>query len=115
MKDLDKEIKKDKIEIVGQQEISKGLKLVGKTRKVPGHTLFEFNYKTNTLRRAEFIKQENILEFSQAKMAFDKKVKQINKVKIEENCIYVQALNLKNAIKVLRRDYKVIGEIKIGK
>lgn len=35
---------KDKIESV--QKIQNELKLIGRVRKVPGHTLFEFNLET---------------------------------------------------------------------
>lgn len=63
-------------------------KLIGKARRKPGMTLFSYNTQTGEMKQAEIEKE--------CAMTFDGKVSYKSKVKIEPNCIYGQALNLKN-------------------
>jgi len=74
----------------------KEYKLVGQRRKVPGHTLFEYNYKTKEIRKA-MIKHEVIFDAKSGKPIHK------NKAEVHEDCLYVQALNKDNAIKKLKR------------
>ncbi len=89
-------------EIVSQREIKKEIKLIGSHLRKPGHILWKFNTKETKLSRAEFHKQDVVLDFTKANPA--KAIAKSSKVMVEENCIYFQALNEKNAIKVLRRN-----------
>lgn len=69
--------------------------LVGEERRIKGHTLFCFNEVTKKLKVAP-MNQECML-------GFDGSVIYKNNVTVEKDCVYVQALNEKNAIKKLRK------------
>ncbi len=71
-------------------------KLIGTQRKVAGHTLFEFNKKTKEIKPAD-IKRECILDATTGKPIYK------TKTDIHEDCFYLQALNVKNAEKKLRK------------
>lgn len=83
-----KEAVKDKVVIVGQKEIEK-LKLQGTIRPQKGHTLFELNLKTKEIKPAQF---EEIYYQSDMKK---------KKVIMQHDCIYISALNEKNALRKL--------------
>lgn len=74
----------------------KEYKLIGTQRKVAGHTLFEFNKKTKEIKPAD-IGRECIFDAKTGKPIYK------TKTDIHENCFYVQALNIKNAEKKLRK------------
>lgn len=67
--------------------------LVGEERRVKGHTLFCFNEVTKKFKVAP-MNQECML-------GLDGSVIYKNNVTVEKDCIYVQALNEKNARKKL--------------
>ena len=67
--------------------------LVGEDRRVKGHTLFCFNEVTKKLMVAP-MNQECML-------GLDGSVIYKNNVTVEKDCVYVQALNEKNARKKL--------------
>lgn len=67
--------------------------LIGQERRIKGHTLFCFNVATKKIKVAP-IKQDIM-------MGLDGVVIYKNSVTIEKDCIYVQALNEKNARKRL--------------
>ncbi len=83
-----------KTEVSKKQQ--KEYKLVGKIRRVAGHTLFSFNTKTKEIKVADM--NRNVC------IGVDLKPKYLGKILIEKDCIYVQALNKKNAVKILRRE-----------
>lgn len=66
--------------------------LIGQERRIKGHTLFCFNVATKKIKVAP-IKQDIM-------MGLDGVIYK-NSVTIEKDCIYVQALNEKNARKKL--------------
>lgn len=99
MKESQLNLKED-IQIVGQKEIEKKTKFIGSMKKIPGHTLFEFNLETLMLGRAE-VKQE-------AAITGNGGHKVTTRVDQKENCIYIQALNLKNARRKLLRQFKEV-------
>ena len=68
---------------------------IGSTRKVPGHTMFSFNTETKEIKVAP-IKREVILDYR------TRTPKYKESIVIEKNCIYNQALNKKNFIKILK-------------
>ena len=91
---------KEQTEIVKQAAVKKEARLIGSQLKVPGHTLFEYNTLTKTLEKATFKKQDLVLKY------LDISTLHINsRVEFKSDCIYVQALNKKNALKRLKRDY----------
>lgn len=94
---------KDKIEISKQQQAE--IQKVFDSKIVPheNHTLFEIDLNTKEIKLAVFdeqpaIKWEDALKGS---------ISAIKKVTKKENCIYISALNKKNAIKILKRDFGI--------
>lgn len=69
--------------------------LVGTQRRVKGHTLYAFNIVTKEIKVAPM--ERKML------WGFNGNVTYQNQVKIEKDCIYLQALNEKNAQKRLLR------------
>lgn len=67
--------------------------LIGQERRIKGHTLFCFNEVTKKIKVAP-MKQEALL-------GMDGSVIYKNNVTVEKDCVYVQALNEKNARKKL--------------
>lgn len=75
-------------------------KLIGQMVRVPGHTLYKFNTVTRTASRAEVeVSAYSWLNPKNMKVESDRK----SHVKVEKDCYYEQALNMKNFIKRLRR------------
>lgn len=70
-------------------------KHIGKMRKIRGHTLFSYNYKTKEIKPAAFEREVSI--------GMDNKPIYKSRCVIEPNCFYEQALNQKNFIKRLKR------------
>lgn len=100
MKEVLQSFRDSKIEIRDEQQQKKEIKLIGRQRKVRGLTLFEYNEKTKELSKAQYKKQD----FSLESLSLDpSQLKISSKVVVNENCIYFQALNRKNAIKKLRK------------
>lgn len=94
----------DKIEIVAEAEQRKEIKLLGQRRKIPGLTLFEYNVKTKELKKAEFKKEVHELK---ALTASNKDYQVRHKIAMNEDCIYLQCLNEKSAVKKIN---KVLGQ-----
>lgn len=84
---------KDKVVIVGQREMKKEVKLHGTVRPHKGHKLFELNLKTKEVKEAEFEQ----LDYDVKQKTSGKR----KKVLMKESCIYISALNEKNALKKL--------------
>ena len=88
---------------VRQEQVIKKQKeyhLVGQTRNTTGHTLFEFNTKTQELKPADVTRSVVygvFGKFGGGRNKFE------TRVDVHQDCIYVQALNKKNAIKQLRK------------
>lgn len=71
------------------------LKLVGSQKKVKGHTLFSYNEKTGEWKQTNV--KRNI------EIGLDGLPVYKTEVTKEPNCIYIQALNLENAKKRLKK------------
>lgn len=97
MKIAHSKTEKDKVINVRQTEHEKQ-KLLNRIRPHKGHTLFEYNIETNEIKKAKI---EAVLEYPEATGL--KKVQK--KVVAQRNCLYVSALNEKNAIKKLKKRY----------
>jgi hypothetical protein len=93
----------DKIEIVKQTSIEKQSVFLGKVRPNKGHTMFEYNHKEKTIVEAVF-DSTPALKFTDAMKGLTSLDKKITK---KPDCIYVSALNKKNALKVLRRELNI--------
>lgn len=82
---------------VAQEQVDKKQKeyhLIGRQRKVSGHTLFEFNRKTKEIRPAD-ISREVRVSYINGYPQY------ITRTEVHEDCFYLQALNVKNAKKKL--------------
>lgn len=86
---------KDEIEILDKQKHE--YKLIGQARKVPGLTMFSFNYKTGEIKIAPIQHSKEVDFKTLSPVTKDRLV-------VEPNCIYRQALNQKNFIKRLIRE-----------
>ena len=75
-------------------------KLIGRLTKVPGHTLYKFNATTREASKAE-MRTEITRQYDPDTDTVIRHVK--SDVKVEKDCYYEQALNMKNFIKRLRR------------
>ena len=109
----------DKIEIVKQQQKKQTLILQKKLVPEKNHTIFEYNQISKKLTVAEYEPHRKDIHWHEAVEMFTKKkqkkidinkLETITKAKIvnKPNCLYIPALNIENAIKVLKRDYKII-------
>lgn len=83
----------DELRVEQIQKKKNEFHLIGQEKRVKGHTLFCFNVATKKIKVAP-IKQDIM-------MGLDGVVIYKNSVTIEKDCIYVQALNEKNARKRL--------------
>lgn len=75
-------------------------KLIGRLTKVPGHTLYKFNATMREASKAE-MRTEITRQYDPDTDTVIRHVK--SDVKVEKDCYYEQALNMKNFIKRLRR------------
>ena len=85
-----------KQEIEAQQKKQHELKLIGHQKKIAGLTLFSYNLRTGEVKIAP-TSREVVVDLKTLKP-----VKK-EKIVIEPNCIYRQALNRKNFIKKLHK------------
>jgi hypothetical protein len=90
-----KEEKKDKIEIVKQTQAESQRILVGRVRPKRNHTIFEFNVAEKTVKIASF-KVDKVINFENVAKG---NVSQNKEIDGKEGCIYIPALNEKNAWK----------------
>ena len=67
--------------------------LIGSQRRIPGHTLFCFNEATKKIKVAPMVQK--------VELGMDGNPVYKNNVTVEKDCVYVQALNEKNARKKL--------------
>lgn len=88
-------VQKDEVELIDKQKHE--FKFVGRYRKVPGHTIFSLNTKTGEIKVAPIDHSKDIDFKTQNPVTKDRIV-------IEPDCIYRQALNKKNFIKRLVRE-----------
>jgi len=85
-----------KIEIQAEQQQKKDIRLLGQEMRIKGLTLWQFNTISKVLIKAKFEKI-HVVDFTN-------QVRENHKVKVQDNCIYFQALNLKTAIKKLNKN-----------
>ena len=94
---------KDKTEITKQAKKDIQRVLVGNMQPQKNHTIFEVNLTDSTIEKAKFDRNLTIT-FSDA-MSSKNENKSISK---KADCIYISALNKKNVIKILKRDFDII-------
>jgi len=78
-------------------------KFLGRLNPHTGHTLYEFNKVNFQLQKATFELQAFLMYKESGKEATPSK-----KLKVKENCFYVSALNVKNAIKQINKRFQSV-------
>lgn len=121
MKELDKK-PEDKIEIVKQQQKKQTIVLQKRIIPHENHTIFEYDQVKDFLTVAEYEPIRKEIHWFEAVRIFKRKIDKVDifnpnpksktKVIQKPNCIYLSALNIENAIKVLKRDYNINHERK---
>tara|TARA_R110000850_G_scaffold96776_1_gene202136 strand:- start:135 stop:461 length:327 start_codon:yes stop_codon:yes gene_type:complete len=97
---------KEGIKEVRKKEVEKKLMFSHRITPHRGHEIWKFDIKNKKLSKCEFTKKSKEINWSDAVL---KNYKSKNKRVIkEDNCIYFNSLNRKNAIKILKRDYHII-------
>lgn len=105
----------DKIEIVKQAEINEIIVLQGQIIPKRNHTLFECSIDEKTVCIAKYESAEKEVSFDEAIKKKEKlilgrpKFKTKGKVIIQKKHLYISALNFKNVVKILEREYKLFG------
>lgn len=89
------QMSKEQIEVLDKQKHE--FKLIGRQRKVPGHTMFSFNLKTGEIKVAP-VERSKVCDFRTREPI------QKERIVIERDCLYRQALNRNNFIKRLVRE-----------
>lgn len=91
---------KEKTEIRQKQQQKKEYKLIASAKHRKGMTLFSVNTVTGEIKPAEY-QIEDTLPWEQALLISKGHGNTTRKVVIEKDCIYVEALNVKNLHKKL--------------
>lgn len=91
-------ISQSQIEMIERKQDN--YKLIGQMIEVPGHTLFKFNFKSRIASKADL--ETRLYTKVNPKTGY-LEVTKSSKVKVEKDCYYEQALNMKNFIKRLKR------------
>jgi hypothetical protein len=86
----------NKIDIESKKDVKQELKLVGRIRKIPGLTLYQFNYETLELKPTE-IKKNTSVKFE------DQTPVEHSKAYMDSKCFYFQCLNLEKAVKKINK------------
>ena len=101
---------KDQIEIVGQAEKKYEVKKLATINPHKGHTLFQIDIKNRTITVAEFEQQDvEMLKLNKNWTGVTKKVT------VKPDCIYISALNQKNAIKKFKQQAQAYDKLIAGK
>lgn len=100
---FEKDQEKDKIEQVKQQVQEIQTVFDYKITPQKNHTLFQVNLVLKTIEIAEFdeIPPIKYTEAMKGNIVAQKKVTK------KENCVYISALNKKNVLKILKRDFGI--------
>jgi uncharacterized protein YprB with RNaseH-like and TPR domain len=86
---------KGEIEVLDKQKHE--FKLIGRQRKTPGHTMFSINLKTGEIKVAP-VERSKVCDFRTREPIYNERIA------VEPDCLYRQALNKKNFIKRLVRE-----------
>lgn len=79
-------------------------KLIGSQRKQAGHTLFSLNLRTGEIKVAP-VDRSQVVDF-RTKLPTHR-----DRLVVEPNCVYRQALNRKNFIKKMKREGIIITRV----
>jgi hypothetical protein len=101
-----KKINNEGVKETRKKEVEKKLTFSHRILPHRGHKIWKFNLNNKELSECEFTEESKEIHWQDAVLK-DYKSKN-KKVLKEDNFIYFNALNKLNAIKVLKRDYKII-------
>ena len=93
----------DKLENIMQVSIEKKTVFLGTLKPKKNHIMFEVNMKLKTITDATY-DDPPALKFTDAKSG---QISAKKKITINQNCVYILALNKKNVLKILKRDFGV--------
>lgn len=99
------QMSKEQIVVLDKQKHE--FKFIGRQRKVPGHTMFSLNIKTGEIKAAP-VERSKECDFDTREPIYKERIV------IEPDCLYRQALNRKNFIKRLVRE-GVLAKISANK
>ena len=88
-------VQKDEMEVLDKQKHE--FKLIGRQRKKPGHTMFSYNMRTGEIKVAP-VQHSKDCDFRTRQPIHQ------DRIVIEPDCLYRQALNRKNFVKRLVRE-----------
>ena len=88
---------KIQIEAVQGKDQDQQFKFLQSIRKKKGHKVFELNLDTQEIQEAEF-HVEKVVDLNDA-------LRERRKIIIKKNCLYIQALNEKNALRKVINGY----------
>jgi hypothetical protein len=111
MKELEKK-ESEKIENVKQVAIEKKQVLIGRNIPHNGHKVWEYNKETHeiilaTIKDVPKVFTNTKLKTNNINYYAKHKIETKGKVQVRKNCIYITALNIKNVIKILKRNYGI--------
>ncbi len=98
MKETEKIDAPEHDKIVIEQNVQKQVTLIGSQQKIKGLTMFEFNPIKLTLEPATYKEVH-------AEVVINRTIIR-HKLVMKEGCVYVQALNKRNAYKKIAKQYK---------
>lgn len=109
MKEITKDFKENEVSISEERQEKKTVHSIGKQRKIPGLTTWEYNGADGSLNPAKY-KTAHVDYNSprQNMLSVNHNATTHFTIDAKPNCYYFQALNKKNAVKHLRK----IGMIK---
>lgn len=109
MKELEEQVK---IEASVEKQVKKEEKFLGSMKLSPGHKCWELDLNTLHIKEAEY--KKIAINFAAAQKG---EISRMRKLLTKESCIYVTALNMKNARKkftiMLREKNEQFKELKI--
>ena len=97
------QMQKDEIEVLDKQQQKHEFKLIGRQRNVPGHTMFSINLKTGEIKKAP-VERSKVCDFRTREPIYKERIV------VEPDCLYRQALNKKNFIKRLIREGIIVKQ-----
>ena len=95
------QMQRDEMEVLDRQKHE--FKLIARERKVPGHTMFSFNLRTGEIKQAPIERSKDI-DFRTREPIYKERIV------VEPDCLYRQALNKKNFIKRLIREGIIVKQ-----
>ena len=94
--DTSQEVKKDRIEVTKEQQQETRIEFDTRIVSQRGHTVFEIEVSTMDIRKAEFEETDLVYD---AKFTKGRVLHVERKIIKKDGCVYVSALNKKNAWK----------------